>query len=209
MKHIKNNIPILDSQGQVLQRAKIKCMFCGDEFLVHLYLEYTAKYCNRKCKYSHLKQLSYDDEYQKYKLLKSVIVQQNNCWEWQKSKNTDGYANWKYKGKQQHASRISYLLFIGDIPINKIVCHSCDNRKCVNPNHLFLGTRKENTQDMVNKDRHTRGERSPNSKTTNNIVIEIRELFSRGMKQSEIAKVYGFNPTFINRIVLRKTWRHI
>lgn len=90
------------------------------------------------------------------------INEQNGCWEWVKQLNVGGYgkidlndANGKRVTRQGH--RISYVLFYGEIPEKMQVLHKCDNRRCVNPNHLFIGTQKDNIHDMLSKGRHVSG----------------------------------------------------
>lgn len=81
------------------------------------------------------------------------------CWEWQKAKDQDGYGFIRYDGRLMHASRASYLLFIGPIPDGMEVCHTCDNPPCVRPDHLFVGTRQDNALDAVGKGRIPTGDR--------------------------------------------------
>ena len=88
------------------------------------------------------------------KLLDKIIINQNtNCWEWQASKNNLGYGLIRDEKRMRTAHRVSYEEHIGKIPIGMCVCHTCDNPSCINPKHLWLGTRKQNTQDMLNKGR--------------------------------------------------------
>lgn len=87
-------------------------------------------------------------------LLARCIKNKNGCWEWTLSR-AQGYG--KFMNKQRKrvmAHRESYKAFIGEIPKGLLVCHSCDNRLCINPDHLFLGTYKDNMDDMVKKGRN-------------------------------------------------------
>jgi hypothetical protein len=82
------------------------------------------------------------------------------CWEWQSTFFSNGYATFKMQGKQRHASRVAYELTHGPVADPLLfICHRCDNPGCVNPGHLFLGTAKDNTDDMWKKGRGSSGER--------------------------------------------------
>ena len=82
-----------------------------------------------------------------------VIKNKDGCWGWIGTKKKNGYAIVSFNSKEQLAHRFSYENFIGEIPKNMFVCHHCDNPECSNPEHLFLGTPKDNTQDCINKGR--------------------------------------------------------
>jgi len=81
----------------------------------------------------------------------------NGCWEWKGAKVGSGYGEFWFEGAMVLAHRFSYELFKGPIPEGKLVCHMCANRRCVNPDHLWLGTHKENTEDCILKGRFSKG----------------------------------------------------
>jgi hypothetical protein len=85
-------------------------------------------------------------------LLKKTVLN-GTCKEFIGARNHLGYGKVGFHGKVMHAHRLAYKLFYGEIPKGKLVCHKCDNPSCVNPDHLFLGTHKDNTQDMIDKGR--------------------------------------------------------
>jgi hypothetical protein len=142
---------------------------------------------------------------------RSMPEPNSGCWIWLGATN-NGYGVARYRSKSKNAHRLSYELLNGVSVIDGIdVCHKCDNRACVNPDHLFLGTRKENMQDCARKGRikpplPLMGDESPNSKLNASQVISIR---SDKRSQRQIAKAYGVNRGTIAAILHRKTWRHI
>jgi hypothetical protein len=136
------------------------------------------------------------------------INKQTNCWEWQLSVQKCGYGKAYLNKKMQSAHRVAYQLYAGPIPDNYWVLHSCDNRLCCNPQHLFLGDVKSNTQDKVDKQRQNRGTTVPQSKLTEAQVLEIRSKYP-GKLQRELAAEYGISRSKISLIVNRKNWKHI
>lgn len=92
-----------------------------------------------------------------------VVDEVTGCWNWTRGKFRHGYGAIAHGKRTLKAHRVSYMLHIGEIPEGMLVCHKCDNPQCVNPEHLFLGTPKDNTQDMILKGRKVvlRGEDNP------------------------------------------------
>lgn len=87
------------------------------------------------------------------KLKSKCEVDNKNCWNWMAYKNSLGYGRLRVNGVKTLAHRASYVFFTGDIPSGLLVCHRCDNPSCINPEHLFLGTAKDNHRDAVGKGR--------------------------------------------------------
>lgn len=145
-----------------------------------------------------------------YELKNNIFIDENQCWNW-KGPLSKGYGRLAFEGKNYRVHRLSYITFIGQIPKNKIVCHTCDNPKCVNPEHLYAGTAKENTHDMVNRKRQNLlyGENHQNSKFTKENVLCIREIFQMGFPVFIMSKLFEIHPETIRAIVKRKTWSHI
>ena len=141
------------------------------------------------------------------------------CWNWTASCIASGYGNMGVKrdGKWRvlAAHRLAWEFYRGPIPHHDsyhglCVCHTCDNRRCVNPEHLFLATNKGNTDDRDRKGRNVayKGERHGSSKLTENQVREIRAL-PEDIGWEEIAKKYGIGRTHVRRIRRRESWAHI
>lgn len=122
---------------------------------------------------------------------KTKIDLKSGCWEWQKSKRR-GYGSVVYSNKSWYTHRLVYTLVYGDIPSGILVCHHCDNRLCCNPLHLFLGTYKDNTQDMMTKNRG--GHRK---KLLKNQLEESRLLIQNGVSLCDVAKKFNVSKSTI------------
>ena len=138
----------------------------------------------------------------------------DECWEWTAHCIRDGYGRVLWDGKMALAHRVSYTLFVGSIPEDMCVCHHCDNPPCVNPQHLFLGTRKENMQDMAAKGRAggcpQPGETNPQAVLKEHQVLLIRKMYATKLwTQKAIASQFNVSFQLISLIVNRKIWSHI
>lgn len=142
---------------------------------------------------------------------KVVRIPEGGCWVWMGTTTSRGYGQLISDNKKHYAHRASYEAFVGPIPKGKYVCHSCDNVYCVNPNHLFLGTQKENLQDMASKGRSTRGEKNPRAKLTEMDVYVIKKVFmsKQDVSDMDIAKTYNVSRSLIQSIRTGKRWNHV
>lgn len=142
----------------------------------------------------------------------SKVTITDGCWPFNGSKHIDGYGWFWYKGTMQMAHRASYELNVGEIPNELCVLHTCDNPICVKPNHLFLGTKKDNYDDMNIKGRRASfiGENNSSVKLTENDVIEIRLLTEQGFyTHQEIADKFGIGKSTVTNIKARRSWSHV
>lgn len=147
------------------------------------------------------------------------IRSDGECWLWKgKHKGSGGYATFVHCGEWFRAHRFSYELFVGPIPEGMCVLHKCDVRHCVNSGHLFVGSKADNTADMLKKGRHshgnqhgllTCGEKNSSVRLTAEEVIGIRKRKEAGETMEDIAKHFGITPQNVWRIVHRQTWRHV
>lgn len=133
----------------------------------------------------------------------------SGCWLWTGIDNGKGYPRMGVRGRRISAHRISYELHKGAIPAGMSICHHCDVRCCVNPNHLFVGTLADNAADMVAKDRQARGRRVNTTKLTEEQVRQIRKLAAEGLGPRALERMFPVNHSTIQLIVRRKTWRHV
>jgi Mor family transcriptional regulator len=146
----------------------------------------------------------------------SYVVKENGCWEWTKYIDHGGYPKTSFRKSKNLSSRISahrysYERFKGEIPVGLYVCHNCpggDNRSCVNPNHLWLGTQLENMQDKGNKGNQCKGVTHGNHKLTEQDVKDIRRRYSEGEYGSDLAKEYNVSNGLIYHIKNGKAWKY-
>lgn len=155
----------------------------------------------------------------------SRVIRSEGCWRWGGSTNTKGYGRIKINGQDILAHRLAWTLHKGEIPSGMLICHKCDNPVCVNPDHLFIGTQRDNIRDAAAKGRIASGERhgmntrpdrrsfgsaNGQSKLSENSVAFIKTAHkNRSVSNRQLARQFGVSESLICMINRGIRWRHI
>ena len=135
------------------------------------------------------------------------IDSETGCWIWSGYKNQNGYGRVKLNGRQYAAHRLSYEAHVGDIPLGMFICHKCDNPPCVNPDHLFCGTPRDNAIDMTIKGRgqgpKNKGGANGRAKLT---IDQVNTIKSSSEWHHIIAERYGVSRSLISMIKNGYVW---
>lgn len=207
-------------------KGKSICETCGVEFTWRRHdSQPTARFCNRKCTNKDLgikgnkNRIFWSSatEEQKKERLKNFfenkVVKKQGCWEWNGYVDKNGYPQVHYHNGKRNtnykAHRLSYEIYKGEILNGYKVCHTCDNPTCTNPDHLWLGTPKENSLDAKKKGRYQKGEDRHNAKLFEKDVKKIKKMLVLGITQTRIAKEYNVHIMTINSIAKCRNWKHV
>jgi len=134
----------------------------------------------------------------------------NDCWNWKGNHFKQGYGRmYHHSTKEGKAHRLSYMINTGEIPEGALVCHTCNNKSCVNPKHLYVGTNDDNMRDLANSG-ILKGEKNPASKLTVFEVLRIRRIYAkRGKNTYELSKQYNVSQILISQIIRGVSWKHV
>jgi hypothetical protein len=131
-----------------------------------------------------------------------------NCWLWTAGRK-GSYGTFRCASAGHYAHRYSYILHFGAVPDGMLVCHKCDNGRCVRPDHLFIGTHADNMADRNRKGRARGGGHHTPIKLTADQVRSIRSEYASGVFQIELARRYDVHPNTISAVIYRRIWAHI
>lgn len=157
-------------------------------------------YCSRLCAGLKVPIQKYKENKLK-QFLSNTIALDNGCLEWKGCFSPNGYGIIRFCGKNNNAHRVIYMLLHGELKHSEFVLHSCDNRKCVNPSHLFKGSHQDNMDDMVKKQRSKSGEECHFSKTTNLQHRQIKHQILSNIPAEVIAYDFGLSKKYIKYLM--------
>jgi hypothetical protein len=174
-----------------------RCVECGTEFYAPPSHREKRSYCSRKCR------ASAQSKWQHVPLADRFwekVDKSGECWIWTAAMLKTGYGSIRVEGKALRAHRVAYELTHGKIPEGMLLRHSCDNPKCVNPAHLIVGTKRENTQDALERGQHVVGEDHYKAKIPNQAIDTIRAALAAGVSGKYLAKQFGVDQSMISQI---------
>ena len=133
-----------------------------------------------------------------------------DCWIWVAARTEKGYGRYFHNGRLERAHRASWMIHVGEIPDGMQVLHDCDNPACVKPEHLWLGTNRQNMDDKIAKDRQRRGSDMTTAVLNETIVREMRNNYTgRYGEQAALAKKHGVKISTIGAALSGANWRHV
>ena len=196
----------------------LRCEICNKAILK------IPRFCGNKCRGQDLKKwmLKYRSfvwklatpeerqEHIKKYYMKNVIIK-DGCWDWNKKCLRDKYPKMHFCRNEPKVMihRYSWTLHKGEIPEGKLVLHKCDNSRCSNPDHLFLGTNNDNINDMLEKRRNPVGITHGCAKLTDDDIFKIRAFLAQGISLNKLAQEFNVAKKTILNIKQKKTWKHI
>lgn len=193
--------------------VEVACIICGTIVRTFPSLARRKKYCSVSCK-NLGNALRARPEADRFWEKVDTSGGEDACWLWTASLDGKGYGQFTRRDRSQARShRIAWEFTHGPLTSDQVLCHTCDNPRCCNPAHLFIGTQADNIADMHKKKRWSPtpspGSRNGNARYTEDQVREIRRLRAEGMSRAEIAARFGVTVGSIKNILSKARWKHV
>lgn len=189
-----------------------QCAYCGVTFYRDKRCTWKhwakAKFCGRTCAGKHSGDLHRHNYTLAEQFDRFVIRNPEGCWGWKGAVNTEkgGYAVMSWQGRNYYGHLVSLELDGRKVPKGMMGCHHCDNPICSNPQHLYVGTQKQNMQDAMRRGRVRRGEACASSKLTDEAVRFIR---ASNLPTGDLARRFGVTHGAVSMARSRRTWKHV
>lgn len=186
----------------------VNCQNCGKEFSVYesIVKSGRGKYCSIDCSYNGKSKKTKEEFWDRL----DKPGGESGCWNYVcMNYDKDGYAQIMYRGESYRAHRFAWKLANGNIPAGMHVLHECDNPKCCNPGHLFIGTQQDNMADRNKKGRQAFGTSVNTAVLTERDVVEIRKMLDDGIRQADIAKIYEVHRSTIYLVKNGRNWKNV
>jgi len=141
-------------------------------------------------------------------LARREIDPSTGCWNWTGVISPNGYGRIKWCQKNHGVHRAAYLTLLGKpIPQGFSVLHKCDNKRCLNPSHLYIGTQKDNVADREERTRSYKGSGNPNARLNEDDLVQILRMGQLGLRHKDIAQIFGVSRATISQFLQGRTWR--
>lgn len=182
------------------------CEVCEMPYIVEHYRVETTRACSKRCA-GILGGAVKTDQALAASFWDQLVRTDSGCLVWPHATTDSGYGQLTWAGRRWLAHRLAWAFVHGEPALP--VLHSCDNPPCCEPTHLHLGTRADNSGEMVERGRSLKGERQPNAKLTEAAVVELRRDHAAGTSLSTLAARYRMSISGVHGVVQRRSWKHV